>query len=201
MFFLPAPAAFGPAHGAPRPGLGQGARIHECRPWWPPGRAGRTRCGHVCVPRASGLARRGVWGAAVGQAGKGCWDRRARGVWRGGWPREQGHRAPLREPPGRPDPGSGRAASWRMCPGLSGGIRKVCVPRHFSRVQPFATLRTVAHQAPLSMGFSRQEHRSGLPSPPPGDLPDTGIKPGSPTLQADSLLSEPSGKPHIRCKE
>ena len=56
------------------------------------------------------------------------------------------------------------------------------------------TLWTVAHQAPLSMGFSRQEYWSGLPFPSPGDLPDPAIKPGSPVLEADSLLSEPSGK-------
>ena len=49
----------------------------------------------------------------------------------------------------------------------------------------------VSHQAPLSMGFSRQEHWSGLPFPSPGDLPDTGIESRSPTLQADSLPSEP----------
>ena len=53
---------------------------------------------------------------------------------------------------------------------------------------------TVAHQVPLSMGFSRQEYWSGLPFPSPGDLPDPGIKPGSPALQARSLLSEPLGK-------
>ena len=58
-----------------------------------------------------------------------------------------------------------------------------------------ATLWTVAHQAPLSMGFSRQEYWSGLPFPSPGDLPDPEIEPGSPTLQADSLLSETPGKP------
>ena len=50
---------------------------------------------------------------------------------------------------------------------------------HFSSVQLFVTLRTVAHQAPLSMGFSRQEYWSGLPCPPPGDLPDPGIEPVS----------------------
>ena len=49
-------------------------------------------------------------------------------------------------------------------------------------------------QAPLSMGFSRQEHRSGLLFPFPGDLPDSGIEPGSPALQKDSLPSEPPGK-------
>ena len=54
---------------------------------------------------------------------------------------------------------------------------------------------TVAHWAPLSMKFSRQEYWSGLPFPSPGDLPDPGIQPGSPALQADSLPSEPPGKP------
>ena len=49
---------------------------------------------------------------------------------------------------------------------------------------------TVACQAPLSMGFSRQEYWSGLPFPFPGDFPDPGIEPGSPALQADSLLTE-----------
>ena len=54
---------------------------------------------------------------------------------------------------------------------------------------------TVTHEAPLSIGFSRQECWSRLPFPSPGDLPDRGIQPGSPTLQADSLPSEPPGKP------
>ena len=49
-------------------------------------------------------------------------------------------------------------------------------------------------QAPLSMGFSRQEYWSGMPFPFPGDFPNPGIKPGSPALQADALLSEPPGK-------
>ena len=53
---------------------------------------------------------------------------------------------------------------------------------------------TVAYQAPLSMGFSRQECWSGLLFPSPGDLPDPGIEPGSPGLQADALLSELPGK-------
>ena len=53
----------------------------------------------------------------------------------------------------------------------------------------------MARQDPLSMGFSRQEYWSGLPFPSPGDLPNLGIKPGSPVLQADSILSEPPGKP------
>ena len=54
---------------------------------------------------------------------------------------------------------------------------------------------TVVHQFPLSMGFSRQEYWSGLPCPLPGDLPNPGIKPRSPALQADSLPAEPQGKP------
>ena len=66
--------------------------------------------------------------------------------------------------------------------------------KQLSRVRLFATLWTVAHQAPSSMGFSRQEYWSGLPFPSPGDLPDPGIEPGSPTLQADALITEPPGK-------
>ena len=54
---------------------------------------------------------------------------------------------------------------------------------------------TVVHQAPLSVEFSRQEYWNGLPFPTPGDLPDPEIEPGSPALQAGSLLSEPPGKP------
>ena len=50
---------------------------------------------------------------------------------------------------------------------------------------------TVAHQVPLSMGFSRKEYWSGLPFPSPGDRPDPGIEPGSPALEADALTSEP----------
>ena len=57
--------------------------------------------------------------------------------------------------------------------------------------QSCSTPWTVAHQAPVSMEFSRQEYWSGLPSSSPGDLPDPGIKPGSPALQADSLPFEP----------
>ena len=64
-----------------------------------------------------------------------------------------------------------------------------------SRVQLFATLWTVAYQAPQSMAFSRQEYWSGLPFPSPGDLPNPGIEPRSPSLLADVLLSEPPGKP------
>ena len=66
----------------------------------------------------------------------------------------------------------------------------------FRCVQLFVTLRTVAHQAPLSMGFSRQEYWSGLPSPSPGDLPNPGIKPTSltrPALAGRFFIT--SGKP------
>ena len=66
--------------------------------------------------------------------------------------------------------------------------------KSLSRVRLFATLWTVAYQAPLSMEFSRQEYWSGLPFPAPRDLPDPGITPRSPTLLADTLPSEPPGK-------
>ena len=56
-----------------------------------------------------------------------------------------------------------------------------------SRVRLFATPWTVVHQAPPSMEFSRQEYWSGLPFPSPGDLPDPGIEPRSPALQADAF--------------
>ena len=58
-----------------------------------------------------------------------------------------------------------------------------------------ATSETVTHQAPLSMGFSKQAHWSGLPFPSPRHPPNPGIKPRSPALQADSLPSQPPGKP------
>ena len=67
--------------------------------------------------------------------------------------------------------------------------------KSLSCVRLFATPWTVAHQAPPSMGFSRQEYWSGLSFPSPGDLPDTGIEPRSPALEADTLTSEPPGKP------
>ena len=73
----------------------------------------------------------------------------------------------------------------------------VCVKvnvKSLSRVRLFATPWTVAYQAPPSMGFSRQEYWSGLPFPSSGDLPDPGIEPGSCTLGANALTSEPPGK-------
>ena len=73
---------------------------------------------------------------------------------------------------------------------LSPLFREVFPLMLLSHVQLCVTPWTVARQAPLSMEFSRQEYRSGLSFPSPGDVPDPGIKLGSPTLQADSLLSE-----------
>jgi len=63
--------------------------------------------------------------------------------------------------------------------------------KSLSRAQLFATPWTVAHQAPPSMEFYRQEYWSGLPFPSPGDLPDSGIEPGSSALQVDALPSDP----------
>ena len=63
-------------------------------------------------------------------------------------------------------------------------------------IQLFVSPWTVAHQAPLSIGFSRQEYWSGLRFPSPGDPPDPGIEPGSSALETDALTSEPPGKPH-----
>ena len=66
--------------------------------------------------------------------------------------------------------------------------------KSLSCVWLFETRWSVAYQAPLFMEFPRQEYWSGLPFPSPGDLPDPGIEPGSPTLQADTLPSQPPGK-------
>ena len=67
--------------------------------------------------------------------------------------------------------------------------------KSLSCVQLFGIPWIVAYQPSLSMGFSRQEYWSGLPFPSPGDLPDPGIEPGSPALEADALTSKPPGKP------
>ena len=85
----------------------------------------------------------------------------------------------------------------------SGIIMYVCCPRSFPSCPTLCNLGTGARQAPLSMGFSRQEYWSGLLSPPPRDLPDPGIKPippASPALQAVSLPTEPPRKPIITYK-
>ena len=65
-----------------------------------------------------------------------------------------------------------------------------------SCVQFFVTPWTVAHQVPLSMGYSRQEYWSGLPFPPPGDLPDPGVEPASPHCM-QILTAEPPGKVYL----
>ena len=81
-----------------------------------------------------------------------------------------------------------------LCRFFSGAV---CLPKgklkSFSHVQLFAASWTVAHQAPPSVEFSRQEYWSGLPFPSPGDLPDAGTEPRSPALQANALPSEPLG--------
>ena len=82
------------------------------------------------------------------------------------------------------------------CPFLNAKVKCACALSH---VLLLATLWTVSRQAPLSMGFSRQEHWSGLPFPSPGDLPDPGIKPVSPLLQADSLPLATAVKPKVEC--
>ena len=71
----------------------------------------------------------------------------------------------------------------------------VCVHTQLLQSCLFATLWILAHQCPLSMGFSRQEHWSGLPCPPPGDRPNPGIETRSPVLQAYSLLLSHLGSP------
>ena len=79
---------------------------------------------------------------------------------------------------------------------ITTGQRKKVQVKSLSHVQLFATPWTVAYQATPSMGFSRQEYWSGLPFPSPGDMPNQGIEPWSPALQADTLTSEPPGKPN-----
>ena len=69
------------------------------------------------------------------------------------------------------------------------------VSSRFSRVQLFVPPWAAACQTPLPMRFPRQEYWSGLPCSPPGDLPSPGVKPRSPALQVESLLSDPPGKP------
>ena len=85
-----------------------------------------------------------------------------------------------------------------MSPALQAGSLPLASPGK-SKVKALVTSDSpwtiVAHQASLSMGFPREEYWSVLPVPSPGDLPDPGIKPRSPALQADSLLSEPPQKP------
>ena len=87
-----------------------------------------------------------------------------------------------------------------LCSFLLQSDSVICIYTHIVVVTPCPTLcdpMTVARQAPLSMGFPRQEYWSGLSFPSLGDVPDPGIELGSPVLQADSLPSEPSGKPTL----
>ena len=99
--------------------------------------------------------------------------------------------SPLNRPQPRGGNGSAMAASRKLLSRL--GRLRVLAAQSW-------TPWTVAQQAPLSTGFSRQEYWSGLPFPPPGDLPNPGIKPKSPISQADSLPSEPPGKPSTPLK-
>ena len=93
----------------------------------------------------------------------------------------------LRDPTGGSPPGSlpcilqARTLEWVLFPAPQLSLRHACVVvlSCFSRVRLFATPWTAARQAPLSVGFSKQEHWSGLPCPPPGDLQDPGIEPMS----------------------
>ena len=71
------------------------------------------------------------------------------------------------------------------------------IPKLNKLIQPVWKIVTVAHQAPLSMVFPREEYWSGLPFPPPGDLPKPGIKPTSPALAGRFFTTEPLGKPLI----
>ena len=107
-------------------------------------------------------------------------------------------------PPPGDLPSSGVKPESLMSPSLSGGFFttratwEALVISVVLMTQLCLTLFNPMDCSPLgspSMGFSRQEHWSGLPFPSPGDLPDPGIKPRSPALQADSLSSEPPGKP------
>ena len=79
-------------------------------------------------------------------------------------------------------------------------VQRMCA-QSLSHIQLFVTPWTVARQAPLSMGFSRQEYWSGLPLPPPGDLPDAGIEPKSPAAPAMAgtfFTTKPPGKPRAQ---
>ena len=102
---------------------------------------------------------------------------------------------------------SRRCANWRKgkkgekIPGFLTAVlmRCACLSlfSHFSCIWLFTTLWTVACQAPLSVGFSKQAYWSGLPCPPPGDLPDPGIELVSSALQANSLLLSYWGSPTL----
>ena len=88
--------------------------------------------------------------------------------------------------------------NWKIGTDLYTLLMCVCLRSHFSHVQLCATLWTVAHQAPLPMGFSKQEYWSGLPCPPPGHLPNPGIELRSPAL-GQILTDGATGKPIYVC--
>ena len=133
-----------------------------------------------------------MWGRGTQSCRANCSHRAGRGLW------------PC-EPPAACSflTAWGRAVSCQHSDFTGGLTRKGCPPGHLlrwlpnheakvkslSHVRLFVTPWTVAHQAPLSMGFSRQDYWSGLPFPSPGDLPDPGVEPGSPALQAFYCLS------------
>ena len=100
-------------------------------------------------------------------------------------------------PPGSPVSGifQARTLEWVAISFSNAWKWKVKV-KSLSHVQLLATSWTAAHQAPPSMGFSRQEYWSGVPLPSPGDLPDSEIEPMSPALAGELITTEPSGKPY-----
>ena len=92
--------------------------------------------------------------------------------------------------------------SWNVYCGRARCMRSPVRAQLLSRVRLLVTPWTIAHQAPLSMEFPRQEYWSGVPFSTPGDLPNSGIEPvslASPALQADSLPTKSPGKPHPSC--
>ena len=107
------------------------------------------------------------------------------------------------EPGGLPSMGSHRVGhDWSDLAAVAANMSKALKVRIFLRkpfiarhVWLFVTLGAIGHQAPLSVGFSRQEYWSGLPISSPGDLPDRGIEPRSPAMQVESLPLAPLGKP------
>ena len=94
--------------------------------------------------------------------------------------------------------GTLEAAEWADCQRAATIIIGTCMrAQSLSRLWLFATPWTVARQAPLCMGFPRQEYWSRLPFPPPGDLPVPGIEPTYPALTGRFFATEPPGKPHV----
>ena len=149
-----------------------------------------------------------VWGGKVNQPGK-TWEQTQRGNWAQILRQAEGLRVGRRQGKQEGDAEAGTPVfhgKWQRWPG---GWRQVTGAFSPSGARPWdllavqrlgevprscPTLRPHEHQAPPSMGFSRQEYWCGLPFPSPGDLSNPGIKPRSPALQADALPSEPLGK-------